>query len=144
MKFEAFRNVALSACVLVTALAGSGCMTPQETQDYDFTMAVDYMQDGYNELDAVADDWYKGADSAAEWHFNKALNDFSQAFAYFSKLQLPANEKQGLKDLQTAFTALQLCVKALDKNETDKAQEYYTQAETSFQEADFLLNSPNS
>lgn len=144
MKQKVFRNRLLSAGILATALAFSGCMTPQQTEQFNQEMAFDYLQDGYNELDAVVDDVDKGALKAAEWHFNKGLNDFENAITYFQKLQLTPNEQAGMKKLHVAITSLQLCVKYLDKNNDDLAMEYYNQAAEAFTEAAVLLSLPES
>ena len=140
MKLAAFRQVALSALLLVSALAFSGCMTPEQTEQFDLDMALDYLQDGYNELDAVSDDFNKGADRAAEWHFSKALNDFEQAINYFQKLRLDPNQQEALKHLHVAITSLELCVKSLDKGNDGQAQTYYEQAIEAFTEAAVLMD----
>lgn len=123
-----------------TALAFSGCMTPEQTEQCNFNMAIDYLQDGYNELDAVSDDFNKGADRAAEWHFNKAVNDFEQAIDYFQKLRLDPNQQEAMKDLHVAITSLELCVKSLDKGNDGQAQKYYEQAIEAFTKVAALMD----
>lgn len=141
---KVIKNRLLSVGILAVALTFSGCMTPQQTEQFNQEMALDLLQDGYNELDAVVDDVNKGALRAAEWHFNKGLSDFEQAIIYFQKLQLTPNEQAGMKKLHVAITSLQLCVKYIDKDDDDLAMEYYNQAAEAFREAAVLLSLPGN
>lgn len=141
-KYSMTANPRLRRMIIAGALASmlifaSGyAATPEHERD----KAVKEMQKGYAELGKVVNDLNEDKEKAAERHFNRALKDFNKGIVYFAKAELPADDQAAVEFIKKGLDALEKTVKELEKNNLDKAQEYYDESQGYFAQASFIMD----
>ena len=129
----------LLASLLVLIMAGvSGPALADAEHEYD--EAVKYMNNGYAEMGKVFNALADDEDKKAYKRFNKALDDFSKADVHLAKAALPESDQPAIKAMKKGLDALRSCVKALEKNDVDSAQQDYDTAQNYFAQASVLLD----
>lgn len=125
----------LLASLLFLAFAAGPALA--DSPEHEFEEAEKYMDKGYAALGKVAD---ATSDKSAYRHLNKALKEFSDAEVHLAKADLPASDKPAIDAMKKGLTALQKCVKALEKNDMSKAEQECDATEDYFAEASALLD----
>ncbi len=133
------RNSVLVAVVMtIFALTGGYATTASAESDYD--KAAKEMQKGYAEIGKVVNDLDYDKGKSAEKHFNKAMGDFDKAVEHFVIASLPEEDQAAVGQLKKGLDALKKAVKEIEKNNMDKAQEYYDTAHGYFAQAADILD----
>jgi hypothetical protein len=121
-------------------LAGGWASAESTDAEKNYDKAVKEMEKGYAEMGKVVNKLDADKDKAAVRHFNKALKDFDNAVVYLGKAEFPADEQPAVDSISKGLAALEKAVKEYEKNDLDKAQQYYDEAQGDFAQASYILD----
>jgi len=124
--------------LLMAALFLFACasQTPEERAEKYIGKGDAKMEQAMGELQD-ADDAYIAFDSKdALKSFNKALDHIDDAIVYYAKAVTTPDQKAAVSSLEDGLNEMEKCVKALQDNDTAKAQEHYLAAQSHFDTAE--------
>jgi ribosomal protein S20 len=93
------------------------------------------MNQAITELATVDNDYIANDMKGATKAFNKAIGYVDDAVVDYAKAATSPDQKSAVDALKNGLDQIKKCVTALEKNDTDKAQEYYSAAQAYFDTA---------
>jgi outer membrane PBP1 activator LpoA protein len=135
-------SVALMTCLMLVAgllLIGCATQTPEERSAKYIGKGDAKMEQAMGEL-KTADDEYLAFDSkSALKSFDKALDHIDDAIIYYVKAVTTPDQKAAVSALEDGLNEMEKCVKALQDNDTAKAEKHYLAAQSHFDDAEVAL-----
>ena len=110
--------------------------TPEQ-QVYD---AAQYVQKGDVELVKAAEKIDADNASSAQRHMNKAMKDYDKAVVLLADASLPESQEGVVDAMKKGMEHLENALKAIEKEDYEKAEEQYSMAQSAFDAAGNMLN----
>ena len=114
-----------AALVLLCSFLVSACaQTPEQL----YEKGMRQVNQGYAEIQKVAESVDESNRDAALRHFNSAISHFDNATVAFASADLGPENKEAVNSLDAGLTQLQSTVKALEREDYPEAAKHWVQA----------------
>lgn len=102
--------------------------------------AAQYVEKGDVELVKAAEKIDADNASSARRHFNKAMKDYDKAIVLFADASLPESQEGVVDALKEGMDHLENAVRAMERDDYEKANEQYLMAQSAFEAAGNMLD----
>lgn len=125
----------LLSLATILLLVGCASQSPEERASNYIDKGDAKMEKALEALGTADDDYFANNDKAATKAFNKAVGYIDDAIVYYAKAITEPDQKQAVDALDDGLAQIKSCIKALENDDSEKAQEHYDSAQNYFNSA---------